>query len=96
MPVRRAKPVLRADMPADHPRIVAAVKAGRRIADEHGAVDSWHDIPPQIPVELTAAATPAELLAIMGAWATAYQIRCEEIEAEHTARMALLRGGGLG
>jgi hypothetical protein len=85
---KRARIFQKADMPADHPRIVAAVKAGRRLADECSAADSWDEAPPLIPVELLAAATPEETLTIMAAWAGAYRVRCEEIEAEFIARMA--------
>lgn len=34
-------------------RIIAAVNAGRRLADERSAADSWDMAPPLIPVELT-------------------------------------------
>jgi hypothetical protein len=51
------------------PRIIAAVNAGRRLADERNTADSWDLEPPLIPVELLAAATPEETIAIMTAWA---------------------------
>jgi hypothetical protein len=88
MPRKRVRTVRKAAMPADHPRIIAAVNAGRRLADERSAADSWDLEPPLIPVELLAAATPEETIAIMTAWAGAYRVRCEEIEAEFIARMA--------
>jgi hypothetical protein len=76
-------------MSADHPRIIAAVNAGRRLADERNTADSWDLEPPLIPVELLAAATPEEAMVIMTAWAGAYRVRCEEIEAEIAAGLVL-------
>jgi hypothetical protein len=69
-------------------RIIAAVNAGRRLANERSAADSWDLEPPLIPVELLAAATPEEAMMIMTAWAVAYRTRCDEIETEFIARVA--------
>jgi hypothetical protein len=44
MPRNRVRTVKKGDMSADHPRIIPAVNAGRRLADERSAADSW-DLP---------------------------------------------------
>ena len=75
-------------MPADHPRSIAAIIAGRHLAEERSAADSWDLAPPRLPVELLAGAMPAEALAIMTTWAGAYRVRYAEIEAEFIAWMA--------
>lgn len=82
MSARRVKRIPAVAMDADHPRILAAVRAGRRLADERSGADSWHLEPLQIPVELLAGAVAGETLTILRAWADGYRARCGEIEAE--------------
>jgi len=55
---------------------------------ERAAGSPLRSIPPQFPVELLVGARSADIPAIMKAWSSAFRVRCEQIEAEFTARMA--------